>query len=599
MPNRRELPRLVFTTKLLLISILIGILAGLGSVLFFYLLKITTELFLGLAGYSPPDPAGEAISIIHPEPLTKNEFLRDLLLVFIPAFGGLISGYISYKLAPTTVGDGTDAAIRAIHHRSARISPSVPPLKAITSSILIGAGGSAGREGPISQIGAGIASFIATRFRLSDREREILSIAGLAAGIGSIFKSPLGGSIFGIEVLYKRDYEVEALVPAVISTFVAYIVYCLVLGWSNIFETPQYSFHPSQLAFFTILGIIAGLLARAYIGIYRRTQHKFNSWRIPLFLKTTLAGLIVGIIGVFVPPALETGYGWIQLAIWGRITVELLFLALFAKIISTSLTVGSGGSGGLFAPSLVIGGFLGGAFAYILYIILPPPLIEYIGPIGIYILIGMGCFFAAAAKVPLASIIMVAEMTGDYNVLPAAFLASILAYLISGEESIYEQLDTRYISPIHEGEIIAGLLESLKVGRIATPDVTIIRDDATIREAEGIFIKSHRLALPVVNAEGRFIGIVTLEDILSIPPEEWDIRRIHDIVRCKFMFVHPDNSLLTALYKILTHEIPEIPVVDRRTGGLIGEVSFRDIMKYLHYRVEEYFRKLRYRYLEK
>lgn len=604
MTDSKAFPKFIFTKKMLAITILVGVLVGIGSLLFFYLLKIATEILLGLAGYYPPEPYGEAGTIVHVEPLPFG----SLLLLFMPAIGGFVSGYMTYKFAPETAGDGTDAAIKAIHKKQAKIDPYIPPLKAITSSILIGSGGSAGREGPISQIGAGTGAALANVFKLSEREREILAVAGLAAGIGSIFRSPLGGSIFGIEVLYKRDYEVEALVPAVLATFVAYITYALLLGiglgwvtpwqysWAPIFKTKEeYSFHPNHLLFFAIMGMIAGVLAKLYVVIYRYVQRFFDNMTIPLYWKTTIGGLSVGVIGVLLglPLVFETGYGWVQEVLLGNMALELLLIAIFAKMVATALSVGSGGSGGMFAPSLVIGGFMGGAIGIFFNELFP----GNAGNVEIYIIIGMGSFFAAAAKVPLASIIMVAEMTGDYNVLPAAFLASIIAYLVSGDSSIYEQLDARYSSPIHEGEFIAGVLERLKVKNIVVPDTLVVLEDMTIRKLEEIFVRSHRLAIPVVSKDEKFIGIVKIEDVLSVPPEYWDQRKARDIIRCKFISVNPDDSLLVALYNILMYELPEIPVVDPKTKELMGEVSFRDIIKFIHYKVEEYFQSLKAVYI--
>lgn len=585
-----DIPYFSLSLRTILLSIVVGAIAGIGSVLFLILLQTTTMILLGLAGYAPPVPPGEEDSFID----IKLPFhVGGYLILILPAIGGLISGIISYKLAPETEGDGTDATIEAFHKNRGHIKPKVPPIKAITSSILIGAGGSAGREGPISQIGAGIASVMATKLGLSDREKEILVVAGMAAGIGSIFRAPLGGSIFGIETLYKRDYEVDALVPSVLSTFVAYIVFSLILGWRPIFDVPEYSFVPLQLPFFVLLGILAGILARLYVRLYAVTHKLFGKMNCPKYMKPAIGGLLVGIIGFFLPPALETGYGWIQYAIWGKIALSILIIVVFMKMVTTSLTVGSGGSGGLFAPSLVIGGFLGGVVGFCCHEIAP----QYVGDPGVYILVGMGCFFAAAAKVPIASIIMVAEMTGDYKILAPAFLASIIAYFISGDESIYQkQIDVRIHSPLHEREFVAEFLSSLRVGLISIPDVRVVREDMSLVDLERIFSESNRLALPVVGKEDNYLGIVTIGQLMYVVPEKRKYMKVGDIIQCKFIYVYPEDSLLVALYKMFKNELPELPVVDRKTRKLIGEISFKDIIKILHYRAEEYFAELRTKY---
>ncbi len=578
--------RWVLSKKAILLAVILGVLAGLGSLVFFVMLQLSTKILLGFAGYSPPIPPGEKEFVDLGFEIPGCRYL----IIIIPALGGLVSGIITYKWAPEAEGDGTDAVIEAFHWKRGIIRGRIPVIKAVTASILIGSGGSSGREGPISQIGGGVASILAMKLGLSEREREILVVSGMAAGIGSIFKSPFGGSIFGIEVLYKRDYEVQALVPAVISTFVAYIVFGSIVGWRPIFSVPEYSFSPYQLPLFATLGIIAGLVARFYIWSYGSINKAFNRVNIPRYLKPAIGGLLVGLIGFWLPQALETGYGWIEIAILGKLTLEILIIVMIAKIFATAFSVGSGGPGGLFAPSVVVGGFLGGVVGSIFRIMAP----ELAGDVGVYIIVGMGCFFAAAANVPLASIIMVAEMTGDYNILPPAFLASILAYLVSGERSIYEkQVEEQFRSPFHEREIVTGLLSYLKVKRIAVPDTHVVSVNDSVIKAEEIMRKHERLALPVLDEDGKYVGIITAMDIMAVPPEKIRETKVKDFVRCKFIFVTPECSLLDALYKMLRFEIPELPVIDRETKSLVGEISLRDILKYFHYRAEEYFRELK------
>ncbi len=602
MASSVDIPRFSLSLKTIFLSIFVGVIAGMGSVLFLTLLQISTKFLLGLAGYSPPVPFGETKELLSMEIDLR---LSRYIIIILPAFGGLISGVVTYKYAPEAEGDGTDATIDAFHNKRGYIKPSIPPLKAVTSAVLIGSGGSAGREGPISHIGAGAASVIATKLRLSDREREIMIVAGMAAGIGSIFRAPLGGSIFGIETLYRRDYEVDALVPAVLSTFVAYIVFSLFLGWEPIFKVPEYSFTPPQLLFYAMLGILAGLLARVYVRVYTNTHRLFERVQCPRYIKPAIGGLLVGIVGFFLPQVLETGYGWIQYVILGKSemlkssmtqgvgVIEILIIILFMKMIVTSLTVGSGGSGGLFAPSLVIGGFLGGVVGFLLNEVAP----GYAGELGAYILVGMGCFFAAAAKVPIASIVMVAEMTWDYNILAPAFLASIVAYFVSGDETIYEkQIDIRMHSPLHEREFVAEFLSSLIVENIAVPDIHVANEKLSLIELERVFSDTKRMALPVVDDEGNYLGIVTVGQLMYIPPSKWEKMRVRDIIQCKFVYVYPKDSVLIALYKMLKNELPELPVVDKKTGKLIGEISFRDIIKILHYKAEEYFEELRTKY---
>jgi len=575
-------PRYVLSRKILILAILVGIVSGLGALFFYTLLHICSQILLGLAGYSPPSPAGEKILI---ELKINNPFNR-LLLIIIPAIGGLISGIIVYSFAPEAEGHGTDAVIEAYHMKKGFIRGRVPIVKTIASAITIGSGGSAGREGPIAQIGAGFASYIATKLHLTDREREVLVLCGMSSGIGSIFKSPFGGSLFGIEVLYKRDYEAEAFIPIIIANFIGYAIFASIVGWQPIFMTPTYSFSPMELPLFAILGLIAGLLAKFYVQVFYDLRDKFfRRITIPNHFKPAIGGLLLGILAYFIPQCLSTGYGWIQLAMYGKLALEIMIILIFAKILATSFTISSGGSGGVFAPSLVIGGMLGGVVGLIFKMLFPNIVVEP----GIFVLIGMACFFAGAAKVPLSAIIMVSEMTGDYNILVPAILASVLSYFISEEKTIYEkQLGHKAESPVHIPEHIQGLLYILKVRDVASPDVILVREDTKLIELEKLIYKSHHLCFPVTNDKGEYVGIVTLYDVLAIHPSEWDKKTVKEIIKQKFAYVFPDEPLVQAVSKMIQLGLLRLPVIDYgEKNVVIGEISYDDIIKVLYYKMRE------------
>lgn len=564
--------------KVILLTILVGVVSGFGSILFYSLLNLFTELLLGLSGYKIPTPAGE-------KPLIELDLhmpYNPYLLILIPAIGGLISGLIVYTFAPETEGDGTDAVIGVFHNKRGIIRGRVPIIKTIASAITIGSGGSAGREGPISQIGAGFASFISMKLNLSEKEREILVLCGMAGGISSIFKSPFGGSLFGIEVLYHRDYETEAFIPVIISSFIAYATFALFTGWNAIFETPHYIFSPFELPFFAILGIITGAVSRLYVVTFYGIRDKFfRKLRIYNHLKPMIGGFLVGLIGFFIPESLAAGYGLVQIALYNKLTLEIMFILIIAKIITTSLTITSGGSGGVFAPSLVIGAMIGGVFGLVSEIFFPDIIVDP----AVFVLIGMISFFAGSAKVPLAAIIMVSEMTGNYNLLMPAFLAASMSYFISGELSIYEQqLMTKLESPIHLPEHIYSLLGSIKVREAACPDVTIVYGDMNLTELEKIISEKKHLSLPVASREGKYIGIVSLFDLLSIDPKEWSRKHVNEITKCKFAYVYPDDSILKALSLMLTLNIPRLPVLDKEKNKIIGEVSYDDLAKLLYHK---------------
>jgi len=574
--------RFYLTRKILFFVILVGIVSGFGAFFFFVLLHIFSQFFLGVAEYYPPGPAGEKPFIELPKIIHGH----PLLIAIIPAIGGLISGIITYSIAPETEGHGTDAVIEAFHHKGGEIRARVPPVKTLTSAITIGSGGSAGREGPIAQIGAGFASYIASKFKLSDREREILVMSGTAAGIGSIFKAPVGASLFATEVLYKRDFEMEVFIPSLIATFIGYGVFSMIVGWQSIFDTPTYILIPAELPLYALLGLVTGLLAKLYVWFFYSTRDKFfKKIPIPNHFKPFIGGLLVGIIGLAIPEALATGYGWLQLALYGKLALEIMLILIFAKIVTTAFTISSGGSGGVFAPSLVIGGMIGGTMGIIFKILFPSIVIDP----RVFVLIGMASFFAGAAKVPLASIVMVAEMTGEYSILAPAILASVVAYIVSGESTIYEQqLDRREESPVHIPEYFSMLLYTLKVKDAMSPDYITIYEDNAILEVEQIVGKRHHLAVPVVNRNNKCVGLVTIYDILNIPPVEWSNKKVKNVLKKTRCYVSPDEPIINAISLMLKLGIGRLPVVNNyRDKIVIGEITYEDIFKIVYYKAGE------------
>ena len=303
--------------------------------------------------------------------------LHTWYLVAIPTIGGLIAGLITYRYAPEAVGEGTDAVIDSYHQQQGQIRGRIPIVKTIASAITIGTGGSAGREGPITQIGAGFGSYLAGKLKLDDNGRRMMLLCGAAGGIGSIFRAPLGGALFAISVLYKRDSEFESLVPAFISSIIAYSVFCSVFGWGSLFTTPDYTFtHPAELVFDATLGILCGLVGILHIKIFHGIRDLFKKWGIKNHFKPMIGGLLLGLLVLFVHQSCGCGYiifggGYesIQSAIDGELAVEVLILLVLAKILATSFTLGSGGSGGVFAPSLAVGATLGGAFGIVAHVL--------------------------------------------------------------------------------------------------------------------------------------------------------------------------------------------------------------------------------------
>ena len=403
---------------------------------------VRLRLPLFIAGYRAPGVEPGA-------PLTQHIGPHGLWLIpVVTTLGGLISGFIVYHFAPEAEGHGTDTAVNAFHREEGIIRPRVAPLKMIASAITIGSGGSAGREGPIALITATLGSWYARLAHRSEEQRRLLLLAGMAGGLAAIFRSPMGTGVFAIEVLYgTMEFEVGALLYTMCSSAVAYAVNGLFVGYQPLFHIPTVA-APALRSYgpYALLGLAAGAVGTLLPEVFYRIRDAFRALPIPLWTKPAVGGLGVGLLALVLPQVLQGGYGWIQLAIDGRLALHLLLILVFAKIIAFSLSVSSGGSGGVFAPSLYVGAMLGGAFAIVLH-----------QPSPIFVVVGMAAVFGAAARVPVATMLMVTEMTGGYHLLVPAGMAVMIAYLLQQRlstplkyHSMYEgQVPTRADSPAH------------------------------------------------------------------------------------------------------------------------------------------------------
>jgi CIC family chloride channel protein len=380
---------------------------------------------------------------------------RPWLLPVATLVGGLISGLLVYIWAPEAEGHGTDAAVKAYHRLGGYVRARIPLIKSVASAITIGSGGSAGREGPTAQIAAGIGSIVASLLKLPEDERRYLVLVGMSAGLSAIFKSPLGTAIFGVEILYaSMAFEGRALVFTIIGAAVSYAVTGMFDGWKPLFYLPGGgSFENAyELIWYLLLGLAAGVVGTLLPWVFYRIRDGFRALPIPNHVKPAVGGLALGLMGLYLPQLLGGGYGWIQLAIDGQLPLYLLLALAFGKILALSLTVSSGGSGGVFAPSLYVGAMLGAASATVVDKLTP------FGPHNVsFAVVGMAALFAGAARVPVASLIMVAEMTGGYRLIMPTMLAVAVSYLLQSEltrnaryPSLYEaQVPHPVDSPVH------------------------------------------------------------------------------------------------------------------------------------------------------
>lgn len=440
---------------ILLLSVVVGVIAGLGALLFAWSLETATHFLLGtIGGYTPSTPIGEGGGT------AASGFSRPWAIPLTVALGGLVAGTIVYLFAPEAEGHGTDAAIHAIHHNPKGIGLRVVIVKLVASAITIGSGGSGGREGPTAQISAGAASTVARALGLNREKAQILVIAGMAAGIAAIFRAPLGGTVLGVELLYRRDLKAEALMPCLFASVTAYVVFGLFRGFTPVFgDQAGLDFTTTwQFAWMALLGVLAGAAARLYAGTFYGVMDFCRGLTIPRWLLPALAGFIVGLMGLAVPAVLGTGYGTAQEYLSAEAVLAaplvLLLVTPLAKIVATSLSIGSGGSGGIFGPGMVIGATLGAALWRVLVEVGEPlGFADSVGPSpAVYVVVGMAVVFGSVSHAPIAMLLMVAEMTSNLSLVPLAMVAMAGAALVVGDKTIYRsQLETRADADLTRG----------------------------------------------------------------------------------------------------------------------------------------------------
>ena len=587
--------------RLLGLAILVGFVAGLGAIFFYVATRAAEHYALGVAaGYdAEPHPAGEATIAWLPEIDTT---FRPWMLLIIPTVGGLLSGVLVYSLAPEAEGHGTDAVIEAYHHHQGEIRPRVPIVKIIASAITLGTGGSGGREGPIAQIGAGFGSVLSNLLHLRPAERRILMAAGMGAGIAAIFRAPLAGALFASEVLYgSPEFEPEVIMPAAISSVVSYCTFGMFAGWAPLFSMPPLAFSsPLQLAPYFLLVIFMVLLAMLYTRTFYGCVGLFRRLPMPPHFRPAVGALLTGAVafGLYyafgrdrqVLSVLAFGYSAVQGAITSDtgVSASLLLAIALGKILTTGLTIGSGGSGGVFGPSMVIGGCGGGALGLILHgwwpSLVPHP--------ASFVIVGMAGFFAAAAKTPFSTLIIVSEMTGGYHLLLPALWVCSLAFILSDKRSIYSsQVSSRSRSPAHRGAYVRQVLSGVRVNQFlasAADPLTLHMND-TLEAVLSRLDAATCSVLPVVDDDDRLLGVVNLEEV-HLAAQAAHMKSLvlaADLMRSDVVPLQPGDQLDKAMELFVENDLFALPVVnDLRRRRLIGMVRRFEIasayVKHVH-----------------
>jgi CIC family chloride channel protein len=572
--------------KWILVGFVLGIVAGLGAIALYLSVAFFTSLFLVAgAGYIPPI-AGNLFS--GPYELVIE---RPWMIPIITGSGGLLVGIIVTKLSPESEGHGTDAVIDAYHHKGGKIRTRVPLVKGIASSITLGSGGSGGTEGPAGQIAAGLGYLIGKLFKLDENERRIAVAAGLGAGIGSIFKVPLGGAIFSAEVFYRRDFEIRALIPGLVASVTGYTIFGFVFGWDRLFIVPfdlvKYT-RPESLLLYAVVGLISAGVSVAYVKVFYAISDYFNKIRIKKFLKPAIGGVIVGIIGMFLPQVLGTSYGWLQIAIFKDYTLLPLYvigLIIIFKILATSLTIGSGGSAGVFGPSMVIGGLLGAFIGTVFHTL---GLFLWVD-VSSVIIVSMVSFFGATAKTPISSIIMGSELTGGYAILAPMMLATFIAYIMSGQHSsiFRNQVISRSHSPAHRREYQQPILGNFHVKDIIRESYTKLSSDKSIDEALQAMNHDRTKIVIVVNENDRLMGIVSRHKFFEFPEEYRKSVKLDNIMIKDPIFGYESDSLHDALVRLSSNDLQEMPVLSSEDRRVLGVVTISDLVKLYDKEVQE------------
>lgn len=572
--------------RLLALCAGIGALVGGGAILFELALEgARFGLLDALAGYRPPVSTGDT----QVWGATNTPF-RPWVLALLPVGGGLIGGVLIYWFAPEAEGHGTDAVIDAYHRRRGQIRARVPVVKALASAIALGSGGSAGREGPVAQIGAGIGSTVARVLRLGTRQRRVLMVAGMAAGIGCMFRAPLAGALFAAEVLYKEmDLEFEVIVPGAFASIAAYSVFTMAFGTSPLFSTAGYTFDdPLELITYTVLAMIVAGGAKVYVRTFYGIHDRFARLHIWRPLKPALGGLAVGLFAFVLPDVMGASYGIVQQTLDGHLPLMLLGAIVVGKILTTSFTVGSGQSGGVFGPAIVIGAALGGLCGEISnqFIAWHSP------PVGAFVIVGMAGFFAGAANTPLSTIIMVSEMVGNYHLLVPTLWVSTISFALVRRSTLYRsQVSRRSDSPVHRDEMLGEVLKTITVqDALDDPDhepIATVKLGTPLRKIIGLFDQTHHDVLPVTDDDDHLVGVIKDFDLRHVLAAESinDALIAGDLMKTAPSLT-PDESLHSAMHKMVESNQDELVVVDRADPTeIIGTLSRRDLIAAYDHRI--------------
>ncbi len=544
----------------LLLATIIGALAGLGSVAFILLIRYFSKLFFG--GIFPA--------------MGSYQYLVFLL----PLLGGLLIGPLIQRFPSEAKGDGVPSAMETIALHGGIIRPRTVGLRTITAAVTIGSGGSVGREAPIAQIGAAIGSAVGQFLKVSASRMRIFVACGAAGGIAAVFNAPIGGVFFSLEVLLG-DFSAATFAPIVIASVISTAVSRMLLGNVLIFQVPPYILSGFQdLVVSAVLGAFCGLAAIFFMRALESAEKQFSSSRIPLWARAAVGGGMTGLIAIFFPQVLGTDTTTLDAAFGGTFPWFLLLLIGYLKIVATSFSLGSGGSGGVLGPAVFIGGILGAFMGTVVNAWFP----GQVGFIGGYALIGMAAFLAPVIGGPITSILILFEMAGNYAIILPLLVAVVNAMLVAHQFSRY----SLYTHKLHEKgiDLVAGreesILKQVRVRDVMREKFQAVPPSESFGRLATAFFSSKIDYLYLTGERGDLMGVVSLTDLRPFLREEslWPLVCAQDVATLDPVAVMPSESLLDALNKFAYRNVAQLPVVsDPHKRKLIGVIRRSDLLE--------------------
>ncbi len=544
---------------------IIGVLAGFANIAFRSFLQLVNNIIFVHGAESLGVSSGGA---------------RLALVPLLPMVGALLLIPLSLLFPGEVNGYGFPKFLEVVNVKGGRLKLRNIALKIIAPAFTIGSGGSAGVEGPIAVIGGTIGSNIGQLLGTSQSRMRLLIAAGSAAGIAATFNAPLAGVMFATEIVLLGDYEISSFAAIVISSGIATVASRWYYGANPAFAVPRYTLKSAaELPLYLVLGIIAGLMAVFYIRLLYRMQDEFSALKLHPQLKPVLGAFIIGCIGIFLPQIMGNGYNVIEKALDEHMAFGIIALLVFFKVVATSVTLGSGGAGGVFAPALFIGAMTGGGFGYIVHYLFPGATATP----GAYASVGIGAFLAAATHAPLTGIFLLFEMTGNYQIIVPLMLSAIIGTWVS-KRMYHDSIDTADLTRkgirLHAGKE-QSVMGRIKVGEVMIGDVATVRPETPLHRLIEIMIERERFYIPVVNEAGELTGIVSIHDVRPVLLEEriTHIVTVADIATENVIVLKPEDDLNAAMERFAIKDIEEIPVVRADSKSIIGMVRRKDVIE--------------------